>query len=226
MVRTAAPIEQRRRSFAGAGRHEGALISPGSARERLVGPEVRWSATRVETYRTCAFQFFGRYGLSLYEVEDELAEADAAIRGTVIHDIMEAALGPLVEDDRPLVPATENEAVRHMRERGRELWLSAPDYYHFGRAALWRLGWEDAANDLERLIHREAIHKRRMARRGRDDELCLNFGKHKERPLLGVIEADPGYIEWMLRSDFTREVKGAIQSARAGSPPQPPDDSA
>ena len=156
VVRTAAPIERRRRSFEGAGRHEGALT--GGAPERLVGPEVRWSATRVETYRTCAFQFFGRYGLGLYEVEDERSEADAAIRGTVIHEIMEAALGPLVEDDRPLVPATEDEAVGRMRELGRELWLHAPDEHHFGRAALWRLGWEDTADDLERLIRREAKH--------------------------------------------------------------------
>ena len=156
VVRTAAPIEQRRRSFAGAGRHEGLLT--GGAPERLVGPEVRWSATRVETYRTCAFQFFGRYGLGLYEVEDERSEADAAIRGTVVHEIMEAVLGPLVEDDRPLVPATEDEAVGRMRELGRELWLSAPDEQHFGRAALWRLGWEDTAADLERLIRREARH--------------------------------------------------------------------
>ena len=156
VVRAAAPIEQRRRSFEGAGRHEGLLT--GGAPERLVGPEVRWSATRVETYRTCAFQFFGRYGLELYEVEDERSEADAAIRGTVIHEIMEAVLGPLVEDDRPLVPATEDEAVGRMRELGRELWLHAPDEHHFGRAALWRLGWEDTADDLERLIRREAKH--------------------------------------------------------------------
>ncbi len=156
VVRTAAPIEQRRSSFANAGRYEGELTSPGGARERLVGPEVRWSATRIESYRTCAFQFFGRYGLSLYEVEDELAEADAAIRGTVIHDIMEAALGPLAEARRPLVHATEDEAIRRMREAGREHWLVAPDRHHFGRAALWRLDWEDIADDLERLIRREA----------------------------------------------------------------------
>ena len=156
VVRTAAPIEQRRRSFQGAGRHEGDL--PRGAPERLVGPEVRWSATRVETYRTCAFQFFGRYGLELYEVEDERSEADAAIRGTVIHEIMEAVLRPLAEAGRPLVPATEDEVVRRMRELGRELWLHAPDERHFGRAALWRLGWEDTAADLERLIRREAKH--------------------------------------------------------------------
>ena len=156
VVRTAAPIEQRRSSFANAGRHEGALTSAGGARERLVGPEVRWSATRIESYRTCAFQFFGRYGLSLYELEDELTEADAAIRGTVVHDIMEEALGPLAADGRPLAPATADEAIRRMREHGRELWLDAPGKYHFGRAALWRLGWEDVADDLGRLIHREA----------------------------------------------------------------------
>ena len=156
VVRTAAPIEQRRRSFANAGRHEGALTSPGSARERLVGPETNWSATRIESYRTCAFQFFGRYGLSLYEVEDELAEADAAMRGTVVHKIMEAVLDPLAKAGRPLLPGTEDEAVRRMHERGGEIWLNAPDEYHFGRAALWRLDWDEIADNLERLIRREA----------------------------------------------------------------------
>ena len=202
VVRTAAPIEQRRRSFAGAGRHEGDLTATGGERERLVAPDVRWSASRIETYRTCAFQYFGRYGLSLYEVEDELAEADAAIRGTVIHDIMEAALGPLVEDDRPLVPATENEAIRRMRERGRELWLSAPERHHFGRAALWRLGWEDAANDLERLIRREAIHNEaygttRVAGLERRIDIVLP-GVEPELRLQGNIDrvdAGPGFAQ-------------------------------
>ncbi len=156
VVRAAAPVEQRRRSFDGAGRHEGALTA--SALERLIGPEVHWSATRVETYRTCAFQFFGRYGLRLREVEDELTEADAAIRGTVIHEVMEAALAPLARAGLPLVPVTEDEAVRRMYEHGKDLWQHAPDRHHFGRAALWRLGWEDTAADLERLIRREAAH--------------------------------------------------------------------
>ena len=154
VVRSAAPIEQQRRSFAGAGRHEGAL--PGVVLEGLVGPQVQWSASRIEAYRTCAFQFFAHYALELSEVEDELAEADAAIRGTVIHEIMEDALGPLAERDLPLVPATADEALRRMREQGRNLWLGAPDRHHFGRAALWRFGWDDTAGDLEHLIRREA----------------------------------------------------------------------
>ena len=59
-----------------------------------------------------------------------------------------------------------------------------------------------------------------------DGELCLNFGKHKERVLSEVVEADPGYIEWMLRKDFAAEVKDAIKRTRAGSPPRPAGDSA
>ena len=160
VVRAAAPVEQLRRSFEGAGRHEGALRD--GALERLVGPDVRWSATRVETYRVCAFQFFSRYGLRLYEVEDELSEADAAIRGTVIHEVMEEALGALAEAGQPLVPGTEDEAIRRMHERGRELWNSAPDRHHFGRAALWCLAWEDTAANLELLIRREAKHNQAL----------------------------------------------------------------
>ena len=156
VVRAAAPVEQRRRSFESAGRYEGALRD--GALERLVGPDVRWSASRVETYRTCAFQFFSQYGLRLYEVEDELSEADAAKRGNVIHEVMEEALGGLKEAGRPLIPETEAEAIRRMRERGRELWHSAPERHHFGRAALWRLAWEDTAANLELLICREAKH--------------------------------------------------------------------
>ena len=59
-----------------------------------------------------------------------------------------------------------------------------------------------------------------------DGELCLNFGKHKEHVLSEVVEADPGYIEWMLRKDFAAEVKDAIKRTRAGSPPRPAGDSA
>ncbi len=200
VVRTAAPIEQRRRSFDGAGRHEGAL-APG-ARERLVGPDVYWSATRVETYRTCAFQFFGSYGLRLKEVEDELAEADAAMRGTVIHEVMEAALAPLAERGLPLVPATQDEAIRRMYEHGADLWQTAPERRHFGRAALWRLAWEDTAADLERLIRREAARNEELgttAIAGTEEQVDIALpGIEPELRLRGGIDrvdTGPGFAQ-------------------------------
>ncbi len=154
VVRAAAPVEQRRRSFAGAGAYEGDLA--GASLEWLTGEDTAWSVSRLETYRTCAFQFFGRYTLGLSPVRDESAEADAALRGSVVHEILEDALAPLAQEGRPLVSATVEAAVRRMRERGREIWRSAPDRLAFGRAALWRFQWDEAAGDLDRLLHAEA----------------------------------------------------------------------
>ena len=200
VVRSAAPIEQRRRSFAGAGRHEGAL--PGVAVEQLIGPAARWSASRIEAYRTCAFQFFAHYALRLYEVDDELGEADAAIRGTVVHEIMEDALRPLAESGRPLVPTTVDEAVRRMREQGRDLWLGAPDRHHFGRAALWRFGWDDTADDLDRLIRREAERNETLGVTridGRELEIDIALpGIEPELRLRGNVDrvdAGPGFAQ-------------------------------
>ena len=154
VVRTAAPAEQRRRSYASAGTREGAI--PGVDVGWLTGPDARWSASRLESYRTCAFQFFSRYALRLSEVDEERAEADAAIRGTVVHEILEDALEPLFEDEQALAPDTVDAAIGRLRERGRTLWDEAPARHAFGRAALWRFAWDDVAEDLEGLLRREA----------------------------------------------------------------------
>ena len=154
VVRAAAPVEQRRRSFDGAGAHEGAIT--GADVGWLTNEEARWSASRLESYRTCAFQFFSRYALHLYEVEEELGEADAAMRGTVVHEILEDAVVPLAADGRPLIPDTVDLVIERVRSVGRRLWDDAPSRHAFGRAALWRFGWDEVLEDLERLLHREA----------------------------------------------------------------------
>jgi len=117
---------------------------------------VLWSASRLEAYRSCPFQFFGRYGLRLYELDEEQAEADAAIRGTVMHAMLEDALRPLVEAGRPLNDAGLEEAIARLRSEGRAIWDRAPAEYAFGREALWRHEADDALRRLERLLRREA----------------------------------------------------------------------
>ena len=54
----------------------------------------------------------------------------------------------------------------------------------------------------------------------RDGELCFGFGKHRGRLLSEVAEEAPGYLEWILRDDFSLKVKDAITMAKAGSPPR------
>ena len=154
MVRSAVAVEQRRRSFSNAGRYEGRMtdgLVPG-----LTDAGATWSASRIESYKTCAFQFFGHYALGLREIEQEMEGPDAAIRGTVVHEILQDAMAPLVEQGRPLVPETLPEVLGRLRDKGPEIWNCAPAKRGFGRAALWRLDAKETFEKIELLLEREA----------------------------------------------------------------------
>ncbi len=154
VVRAAVAVEQRRRSRDHAGVFEGDL-APGLV-PQLVAPDVSWSASRLESYRTCAFQFFGQYGLRLRDLDEETETADAATRGTVVHSMLHDALEPLAGAGRALTPDTLAEAVAALRATGPATWNAAPARYGFGRAALWRLELDRTLHQLEELLGREA----------------------------------------------------------------------
>ena len=154
VVRAAAPTEQARRSFASAGAYEGQL--PGIDVAQLVGPETVWSATRIEAYRTCSFQFFARYALRLSELDEELPQADAATRGLVMHAMLDDALADLVAQQRPFDATGLEGAKQRLRIEGRTIWNAAPVKWSFGRAALWRYETDLAIKQLESLLDRES----------------------------------------------------------------------
>jgi len=52
-------------------------------------------------------------------------------------------------------------------------------------------------------------------------EACINFGnKHVNVPLRTVAKRDPGYLHWMLKSDFPWKVQEIVRQALAGKFPQ------
>ena len=53
-------------------------------------------------------------------------------------------------------------------------------------------------------------------------EVTLNFGKKSGTPLRHAIENDPGFINWMLRSDFPPDTREIVSQAMAGNWPAPP----
>ena len=154
VVRLAARMEQRRRSFAHAGAFEGAVGS--GLRPELTDRGAVWSATRLESYLTCGFQFYGRYALGLHELDDEQDAADAATRGTVMHAMLQDALQDLIAAGTPLTPDTVGAAVERLRTRGRAIWERAPDEHGFGRAGLWRIECDPALELLADLLRAEA----------------------------------------------------------------------
>ena len=50
-------------------------------------------------------------------------------------------------------------------------------------------------------------------------EVVVNFGKNSGRRLRDLAVEDPGFLRWMLRSDFSDEVKNIIQKALIGEFP-------
>ena len=51
------------------------------------------------------------------------------------------------------------------------------------------------------------------------DEVVINFGKNSGRRLRDLANEDPGFLRWMLRSDFSDEVKNVIKNALSGEFP-------
>ena len=51
------------------------------------------------------------------------------------------------------------------------------------------------------------------------DEVVVNFGKNSGRRLRDLASEDPGFLRWMLRSDFSEEVKTIIKNALSGEFP-------
>ena len=180
VARKAFVVEQLRRSRNSADEYEGVL--PAGRVPHLTGADVEWSASRLESYLTCAYQFFSHYGLHLRELDEETDGADAATRGTVVHKIMQDTLEPLIEGGRALTSQTLEEALERLRANGLENWNNAPSEYGFGRAALWRLEADSTLQQIELLLRREAEQS---------DQLGVTRILGAEKKIVGSLPLDP-----------------------------------
>ncbi|MBN1676788.1 MAG: 3'-5' exonuclease [Kiritimatiellae bacterium] len=55
-----------------------------------------------------------------------------------------------------------------------------------------------------------------------DGQIVLNFGKKQGTPLRRMVEQDPKYLKWLLKSDFASDTKQIVQNALEGKYPDPP----
>ncbi len=53
--------------------------------------------------------------------------------------------------------------------------------------------------------------------------ILINFGKNKGKPLKTMINNDPGFINWLLKSDFPLDTRAIVDNAQKGVWPSPPD---
>jgi DNA polymerase III subunit epsilon len=50
----------------------------------------------------------------------------------------------------------------------------------------------------------------------RDGEAFFNFGKYKCKSLAEVVKNDPGYLDWIQQTDFSRDLKDICLKAKKG----------
>ncbi|HBA85259.1 MAG TPA: DNA polymerase III subunit epsilon [Verrucomicrobia bacterium] len=53
-------------------------------------------------------------------------------------------------------------------------------------------------------------------------EVIVNFSKKQGQKLRDIVRDDPGFIHWMLKSDFPKDTKDILQNALKGIYPTPP----
>ena len=87
--------------------------------------------------------------------------------------------------------------------------------------------YDDLPTDLD-TIEREfnGLDPLNADRSGRlrwvDGEIVLNFGKKKGTKLRDLEKNDPGFLKWIIRSDFPHDTRKIAENALAGIYPDPP----
>lgn len=115
-----AEVERDRYGAEPPGPYDGAIATP-SLRASLddrYGPNHEYSVSQLETYASCGFRFFMERVLSIHSVETPREGLDPLVRGTLMHDALEAFHREY--RGRGVSDIDENEAIETMDRIARE----------------------------------------------------------------------------------------------------------
>ena len=168
-----------------------------SAREeRIAGiykDDYLWSASRLESYQSCPFNYFVRYLLGLEKPEQPEEGLDARQRGNIYHNILEN-LYQLVGEEY-----TVDDLLESLPEAAAQVFLGAPRREGFRETAWWEHSQLGIIENIKRaLVCIEAV----------DPDFRFHSAEHrfgidldKEKPLTVSVE---GYGEYLLRGFIDR----------------------
>lgn len=94
-----------------------------------------WSASRLESYGTCPFEFFVAHALELQPREEAEAGFDARVLGSMLHKILEMVY-----------------SGAELREAAEKVFAGAPEEYGFRPTALWAQQQAELTRILEKTI--------------------------------------------------------------------------
>lgn len=157
-IRTRAPWRQEaldtaaqlieNRSQAVANGFDGDLSDWQDTFQQRFGPGYTWSASSLESYRSCPFFFYIRKVLGLEPREDPVEGLDARQLGTIYHHIFEAVYqAPGVDD-----PTDLDQLLAALQVEGRAILDAAPAQEGFRETAWWAQTRTEILNDVHRSL--------------------------------------------------------------------------
>lgn len=129
-----------------AGLYDGSLMSQEAIFTGLFNPEYIWSASRLETYKTCPFFFFTSYVLDLEPREPPQEGLDARQLGNIYHHIFERLYQSVGE--RP----TLDHLREHVQEIADYVLDRAPKREGFRETAWWKQTREEIKANVARSV--------------------------------------------------------------------------
>jgi len=94
-----------------------------------------WSASRLESYGTCPFEFYVAYALGLEPREEAEEGFDVRVLGSILHKILEEHYGGVV-----------------LKDAAQKVFARAPEEYGFRPTALWEQQKAELTRMLEKTI--------------------------------------------------------------------------
>ncbi|HSR33389.1 MAG TPA: PD-(D/E)XK nuclease family protein [Anaerolineae bacterium] len=136
------------RTGQGSSPFDGDLSELGTAMAHEFGPEHIWSASRLETYRTCAFYFFVDRVLNLEPRVEPAEGLDARQLGNIYHQILEE----IYEDRRVSDAADLAQLLAVLPEVAAAVLDAAPEREGFRPTAWWLQTRDEIAGNVRRSL--------------------------------------------------------------------------
>jgi ATP-dependent helicase/DNAse subunit B len=181
---------------------DGDLSGLAEAFARRFGPGSTWSASRLETYRTCPFSFFVGHVLGLEPREEPSEGLDARQLGTIIHRILEEVHGdPAVDDTTDL-----DQLLAVLPAVAGRILDESPEREGFRETAWWHQTRAEIVDAVRRSL--EALAELAGDYVPWGHELAFGLGSH---PALVVRDGDDSFTLRGLIDRVDRAPSGAVR---------------